>query len=187
MSTQSFILALIAAVVVGYAAIALISWFRMRGTHVVTCPETKQSAAVTVDAEHAALTSLFDAPDIRLTACSRWPDRKDCSQPCVAQIKAAPYDTLSTAILADYFVEKRCSLCGRQIPPVHAIEPKPGWLEPSTGRLLAWTDIKAEDLPDALDAFQPVCENCMVVETFRREYPDLVTERPTRRPIAHKS
>jgi hypothetical protein len=186
MSTQLFILGVIGIVVVTYAAIAVTSWIRMRGTRVVTCPETRHSAAVEVDAEHAALTSLFEKPDIRLKSCSRWPDRKDCNQPCVAQIKDAPHDTLASTIIADYFAGKRCSVCTRAIPPVHPNEPKPGLLEPSTGRLLTWADIKPEDLPDALKAFQPVCENCMVVETFRREYPDMVTERPTRAPIMHK-
>lgn len=186
MSTQSFILILIATVLVVYATIAVISWIRMRGTRVVTCPETKHSAAVEVDAEHAALTSLFERPDVRLKACSRWPEREDCKQPCVAQIEAAPHDTLASAILAAYFVGKRCSVCGRDIPPVHVNDPKPGLLEASSGRLLTWKDIKPETLPDALTAFEPVCENCMTIETFRRQYPDMVTERPTRPPIMHK-
>lgn len=186
MSTQWFIVILIALVGGAYAALAVTSWFRMRGTRVVTCPETKHSAAVEVDAEHAALTSLVEDADIRLRTCSRWPERKDCTQPCVAQIEAAPHDTLASAILANYFVGKRCKVCGRDIPPVHANEPKPGLRETSSGRLLSWKDIKPETLPDALMAFEPVCENCMTIETFRQQYPDLVTERPTRPPILHK-
>ena len=183
MSTTAFILLFLVLVVVTYAAIAVTAGFRLRGTRVITCPETIQSAAVEVDTEDAALSSLFGNADLRLKSCSRWPDRKDCDQPCVAQIKAAPRATLASAIFEVHSAGKRCAICRQPIPPAHANEPKPGLLEPWSGRLLKWSDIKPETLPDALNALQPVCENCFVVETFRREYPDLVTERPTRPPM----
>src|SRR5215813_5188483 len=53
---------------------------RFRGTRLVTCPEAKQSAAVEVDAMHAAVTAAVDGIELRLRACSRWPERLDCGQ-----------------------------------------------------------------------------------------------------------
>src|SRR6185295_10279093 len=42
---------------------------RYRGQRVVTCPETEQYAAVEVDACHAAATSLYGRPAVRLKSC----------------------------------------------------------------------------------------------------------------------
>ena len=54
------------------------AYVRYRGRRVVTCPETEQYAAVDVDAIHAAVSSLSGVPQLRLTSCSRWPEREGC-------------------------------------------------------------------------------------------------------------
>jgi len=60
--------------------------YRFHGTRLVRCPETNEFATVTVDAWHAATTSLFDDPHVRLSGCSRWPERMNCGQNCLCQI-----------------------------------------------------------------------------------------------------
>jgi hypothetical protein len=62
------------------------SYRRYRGARVVTCPETKKTVAVEVKAGKAALSGVFDDPQLRLSSCSRWPERQNCRQECVAQI-----------------------------------------------------------------------------------------------------
>src|SRR5215469_18497657 len=62
--------------------------FKWRGERVVTCPESKQPAAVNVAAGEAALGVFFSEPTLRLKECSRWPERKGCGQDCLQQIEA---------------------------------------------------------------------------------------------------
>ncbi len=57
-----------------------------RGLRRVTCPETKKRAAVEIDALHCAATSLTGTEYMRLTDCSRWPEKKHCGQECVYEL-----------------------------------------------------------------------------------------------------
>ena len=59
---------------------------RFRGRRTVICPETGKPASVRLDATRAAATSVFGTPDLRLTECDRWPERRDCDRECVRQI-----------------------------------------------------------------------------------------------------
>jgi hypothetical protein len=184
MTVQTLILLLIAVVVVVYAAIAVTTWRRLRGARVVVCPETHQPVAVEADAGHAALSALRDHADIQLKTCSRWPERQNCDQGCTAQIAIAPHDTLATAILAHWFEGKRCAICQRDIAPIHSAQPKPGLMHAVTADIVAWEDVPAARLTGMLETHLPLCANCQVAETFRRRFPELVTDRPPR-PTAH--
>jgi hypothetical protein len=58
----------------------------------VTCPETHQQVAVTIDATHAALTGLRGTPKFRLADCTRWPARVKCGQECLPEaLRNQPY------------------------------------------------------------------------------------------------
>jgi len=186
MTAQLFVVVLLGIVLAVYLGIALHAWFRMRGARVVVCPETHQPAAVEVDAAHAAVSAMWENADVRLKTCNRWPERKDCDQACAAQIAIAPHDTLATAILQKYFAGKRCAICKRTIDGIHVAQPHPGLLNVATHETLDWDEIPTQNLPDALATHLPVCANCQVSETFRRRFPDLVTDRDHRpQPIEH--
>jgi hypothetical protein len=58
---------------------------RYRNRHTVRCPETRQDATVKIDVGHAALTSTYGRPDLRVAECSEWPERQDCDQACLAR------------------------------------------------------------------------------------------------------
>lgn len=58
---------------------------RYAAPRAVTCPETHQQVGVTIDAVHAAVTSLGDAPEFRLSDCTRWPARAKCGQECLPE------------------------------------------------------------------------------------------------------
>jgi hypothetical protein len=73
-----------------YLAIALRTRRRLRGEHIVVCPETHTLAAVRVDLGHAAATAVWEEADVRMETCSRWPERKGCDEQCAAQIVASP-------------------------------------------------------------------------------------------------
>jgi hypothetical protein len=55
------------------------------GPRAVTCPETHQQVGVSIDARHAAATGLCGVTDLRLSDCTRWPERAECGQECLPE------------------------------------------------------------------------------------------------------
>lgn len=158
-------------------------WLLFRGKRLVTCPETKRPAAVEVDAKHAAASvfSMQDHPDLRLQDCSRWPERKDCGQECLAQIEAGPEGCLVRTIVAKWYEGKACTLCGKPFGEMHWYEHKPALMNPRH-ETVEWTDVPIERLPEVLSTHRPLCWSCHIAETFRREHPELVVDRPWKGP-----
>jgi hypothetical protein len=150
---------------------------RFRGTRVVTCPENQRAAAVEVDARHAALTTVAGRADIKLAQCSRWPERHDCGQECLRQIEEAPEECLVRTMLAKFYAGKQCVLCGASFDGIESWGHHTGLMAPG-GLTSEWREIASEQLPDVLQSHQPVCWNCHVAETFRRQHSDLVIDRP---------
>lgn len=65
---------------------------RYSGGRPVACPEDQQPAVVGIDVRHAAATVMNGAPDLRLSDCTRWPERSKCNQKCLSQaIRVEPY------------------------------------------------------------------------------------------------
>lgn len=155
------------------------TWLRYRGTRVVVCPENREMVAVAVDARHAALTAGPGRPDLRLEACTRWPEKAHCGQECLGQIEGAPDACLLRNILADWYRDKTCAFCSRPIGTVAWHEHKPGLVSPA-GALLDWNSFRAEEVVDVLGTHKPVCWDCVVAEGFRRAHPELVTDRSSR-------
>jgi hypothetical protein len=161
------------------------AFLKYRGKRVVTCPETESPAGVEVDAGHAALTAVMGRPDLRLKECSRWPERGDCGQECLAQIESAPEDCLVRNILIKWYAGKACAICQRELGEINWTERKPALLTPDR-RTVEWNEIRAEDLPDTLANHSPICWNCHLIETFRRSHPDLVLEDRWRPPVQQR-
>ena len=63
---------------------------RYRGSRLVTCPETQNTAVVELDAKHAAVTGLSGHEQLRLENCTRWPQRDNCDQDCISQALQDP-------------------------------------------------------------------------------------------------
>jgi hypothetical protein len=66
-------------------------WFYMassefREPRVIICPETRQPTEVKVDGAYAARTAFAGHEELRVTACSRWPEKQGCDQACAPQI-----------------------------------------------------------------------------------------------------
>lgn len=160
--------------------VMLDAYRRFRGTRLVTCPETSQPAAVEVDAIHAALTAAIDDIELGLSTCSRWPERRDCGQPCLVQIEQAPAECLVRTVVTKWYEGKRCVLCGRPFEISQLWLEKPALRAPD-GTTQDWTDVRSEALPGVLASHQPVCWNCHVADAFRRQYPQLVIDRPPTR------
>lgn len=156
------------------------AYFHFRGARLVTCPETRQPAAVALDARKAARESIVGGLHFRLSECSRWPERQDCGQACLSQIEAAPEDCLVRNIVARWYVGKKCVYCGKPIGTVDDFgHHRPALLD-AQRKTAEWNDIRPEKLPEVFASYLPVCWNCHIAETFRREHPDLVVDRPWR-------
>ena len=158
---------------------AVSAYLRFRGSRVITCPETRAPAAVEVDARHAAAAAALGTPHLRLTSCSRWPERQGCGQECLKQVEATPADCLVHNILVKWYEGKTCALCGRPVGAIHWPEHRPALLSPE-GRAVDWDEVPPERLPDVLATHRPVCRNCHDAEAFRRQFPELVVVRPLR-------
>jgi hypothetical protein len=157
------------------------TYLRYRGTRVVTCPETTAPAAVDVDAVFAAMSQAsLGSPVLRLVACSRWPERQDCGQACLAQIEAAPEACLARTMVERWYRGRTCVFCRRPFVDLGWAEHKPALRAPG-GETVQWNEIRAEELPAVFTSHGPVCWNCHIAETFRRRHPELVVEgRPSR-------
>ena len=177
MTLQVFVPLLLAAVLAVYIGIAVRTAYRLRGKRVVVCPETKQPAGVTVDLGHAATTAVWEKADVRLTQCSRWPERAGCDQPCVAQIEAEPDETRAKTIATHFFDGKRCAICQRIIERPNAATLQPGFMHPDSHEVKAWDEVAPADLPNATEHHLPLCANCTLAESFRQRFPEEVIDR----------
>ncbi len=175
--------ALVALSVVAYTLYTFVrqlvaTYLKFRGQRVVVCPETRDYVAVEVDAARAARSAVAEgAPELRLQACTRWPARAGCDQDCLSQIERAPEDCAVRTILADYFRNTDCVLCGRAIGEINWHEHKPAFMRPDHVTV-DWRDVPPEQLPGVFVTHQPVCWNCHVASSFAAAHPDLVVERP---------
>ena len=156
---------------------AIVAYVKFRGKRVIICPETRTPVGVKVDLHHAASTAVFSSrPELRLTSCSRWPERQDCAQDCVLQVRMAPEETLVRTMLAEFYKGKKCAFCGRAFVEAHLFDRRPALLNPE-GVTVEWTDVSPEKLPDVLATHKAACWNCHISEQFRREFSDLVVNR----------
>lgn len=150
---------------------------RDSGERVITCPETHSTEVVRVDAGHAAWTGLRGEKDLRLEACSRWPERADCGQDCLAEIECAPDRCLVRERLTSWYRGASCAFCGMEIGPVGWFDHRPGLRGPE-GRTLFWDEVSAKELPTVLRTHQPICFDCLIAESFREKFPDRVLDDP---------
>lgn len=72
--------------------------------------------------------------------------------------------------------ERRCSVCGvRLIDSEHGSHHVA--FRGRDGISREWNQLSVEGLATALESSPPLCWDCHVAETFRREHPELVTDR----------
>lgn len=84
------------------------------------------------------------------------------------------HDAATTALLKHFFEGKQCGSCSKPIAPVHAYELRPGLLNAETNEAFAWEDIPTSNLSATLENHVPLCSDCVIIETFRRQHPEYV-------------
>jgi len=152
-------------------------YLRFRGKRIVSCPENHRPAAVELNAAKAAVDAMAGDTQLRVTACSRWPEREGCPEGCLAQIEEAPKACLVATIINQWYQGQTCAFCHKPFGELHWHDHPPALLN-KEHKTVAWNDIAAENLQDALATHRPVCWSCHIAETFRHEHADLVVDRP---------
>jgi len=183
--TSTILLISAGMILVAGALIGLImstrTYLKYRGKRLVTCPETRKPAAVHVNAGQAAVDVLEGKPvRIRLDRCSGWPDRERCGQECLSQIENDPGGRSVWSIAQQWYRGRACAYCRQPIEKIHWHDHRPALLSPEK-KIVQWNEIPAEKLPEVFETHLPVCWSCHIAETFRREYPERIVDRPWKR------
>ena len=168
-------------------AIAFRVYLRLRGQRLVTCPETNETAAVRLAAGKAGLQATVHPPNLRLSECSRWPERQGCGQECLGQIESAPEECLVSTIVNGWYAGKSCVYCQKPFGEIRWHDHPPALMN-GEKKTVEWNEIPPENLPGVLATHWPVCWSCYIAETFRKEHPDLAVDRrpdPRRLTIYH--
>lgn len=140
------------------------SFWTVRDKRIVTCPETHRPVGVRVNHRYV------------VTTCTRWPEREGCDQACAAEVKASPDETLVNTIVTRWYRERDCVYCGKPIDAISGSAVVPALRSPD-GALREWRDVSPDELPDLLSTSAAVCARCELAESFRRDFPGLVTDR----------
>jgi hypothetical protein len=176
----NLILSAIFVVMIGAVAFGAYKVFktyqRYRGKRLVTCPETHKAAAVHINAGKAAREAFLGREDVRLDQCSRWPERQGCGQECLSQVHADPEQCLVWNIVTDWYKGKTCAYCQRPFTDFHWHEHHPAVLSPERVAK-QWNEIPPEKLPEVFQTHLPVCWNCFIAETYRKQNADRVVNR----------
>lgn len=160
--------------------ISIEAYIKYRRQMLVTCPENHQRAAVRVDVMNAVKETLYGRESLRLSECSRWPERAGCGQDCLAEIGADPKACMVWTLVTDWYRGKNCVYCQRPFEELHWHDRPPALRSPD-GKTLQWDEVAAEKLPEIFETHLPVCWSCHMAETFRREHPEHVVDRPGNR------
>jgi hypothetical protein len=157
------------------------NYLKYRRVNVVTCPETKEPARVRLNAKRAAAGELIGrTTDLELKSCSRWPERANCGRECLSQIENNPAACQALHIAQEWFEGRNCAYCGKAIGEIHWHDHPPALLSPEH-RTTLWNKIAPENLAKTLENHAPVCWSCHMAETFRRNFPERVVDRPWQR------
>ncbi|HYL84919.1 MAG TPA: hypothetical protein VE263_11840 [Candidatus Angelobacter sp.] len=156
---------------------ALRTYFKFRGKRIITCPENHQAAAVSVAAGSAAVEAFLHAPHLNLSECSRWPEKAGCGQECLSQIKESPEACLVSHIVNRWYEGKSCAYCHKPFGEIHWHDHPPALVNEQRQTVL-WNEVPLERLQQTMATHWPVCWDCHIAETFRRQHPEMVTDRP---------
>lgn len=166
----------VAALVLVWAVLAFLTYWKYRGKRLITCPENHQTAAVEVATSRAAARTFILPGTLTLKDCSRWPEMQGCGQECLSQVEENPHDCLVWNIVGNWYEGKECAVCGKTFTKLEWHAHRPALMD-ARGRTVKWSDVPAENLPALLAKFRPVCWDCHVAEEFRRQHAELITDR----------
>ena len=126
---------------------------RSAGRRTATPPEPLELSSIEIDPMDAAFKDLLDE---------------------------TPDECLVHSLLTEWSEGKSCALCSKELslgPDLH----RPALMSPDRGTS-EWSDVRAEEIPEILATYQPICGDCHIIETLYRMHPELITERESHKP-----
>ncbi len=140
------------------------SYFRSRGRRKAICPETRNPVEVTLDAKYAFQTALKGEEHSRLASCSRWPEKANCDQECIAQVYPTPENL--ERVLQKWYEGKACGICGRLLSPADWRRGRLALLNEKQ-KMFELRHMHLDELPTILDRMRPLCWTCHQEERAR--------------------
>ena len=148
--------------------ISLQSYFRNRGRRTVVCPDNHEPVTVELDNKFAFTTALRGEEHERLQSCSRWPDKHDCGQECLAQVNPSPENL--ERLLHKWYQGKSCAICKHPLTPADWRRSRLALLNENQ-KLFELRHMHFDEIPSALDHMAPLCWNCHQEERARQAVP----------------
>ena len=149
-------------------ALSLQTYYRNRGRQSVKCPDSGHRADVEVDRKFAFWSALRGEEHTRLESCSRWPEKSECGQECLAQIEPSPENIERT--LAKWYEGKSCAICARALAPADWQRSRLAVLNEQQ-QLFELRQLRLEEFALRLEHMQPLCWTCHQEERARQAEP----------------
>ena len=146
-------------------ALSLQNYYRNRGRQSVTCPDSGQVVDIEVDRKFAFWSALRGQEHSRLESCSRWPEKEDCGQECLAQLEPSPENIERQ--LTKWYQGKTCAICARALSPGDWRRSRLAVLN-ERQKLFELRDMHLDELQTALQGMRPLCWNCHQEERARQ-------------------
>jgi hypothetical protein len=152
-------------------ALSLHDYYRNRGRQSVTCPDSGQPADVEVDNKFAFWTALRGQQHSRLESCSRWPEKGDCGQECLADLDPSPENI--DRLLTKWYEGKSCAICARALTQADWRRSRLAVLNEQE-KLFELRYMMLDELQVTLQHMRPLCWNCHQEERVRQAVPPRV-------------
>ena len=149
-------------------ALSLQTYFQNRGRQSAICPENGQPVDVEVDNKYGFWTALRGQEHSRLKSCTRWPEKGDCGQECLAQVDPSPENV--ERLMLGWYRGKACTICARSITPSDWRRGRLAWLD-AQHKLVELRQVDLKQLQLAMQAMRPLCWICHQEERVRQAVP----------------
>ena len=146
-------------------ALSLQSYFRNRGRQSVICPENGEPVDVEMDSKYVFWNAYRGQEHTRLQSCSRWPEKGDCGQECLAQLEPSPENV--ERLMVSWYKGKVCAICTRAITPSDWRRGRLAWLDDEY-KLVELRQVDLKQLQFALSGMRPLCWPCHQEERARQ-------------------
>ena len=149
-------------------AVSLESYYANRGRKPAVCPDTGQPVEIEADDEYAFWSALRGQEHSRLKSCSRWPEKADCDQECLAQVNPSPENV--DRLLTKWYAGKTCAICERELCASDWRRSRLALLN-EQHKLFELRHMHLDELQSTLQHMRPLCWNCHQEERARQAVP----------------
>jgi hypothetical protein len=149
-------------------ALSIQDYYNNRGRQSVTCPDSGQATDVEVDGKFSFWAALRGQQHSRLQSCSRWPEKGDCGQECLAQVDPSPENV--DRLLSKWYEGKTCADCARALGEVDWRQSQLAGLDQNR-KLVELREMTLDRVASELENIRPPCWTCHQEERERQKVP----------------